>query len=268
MGELGDRYAPPAQRTNPATQRPDRTDASRISWSPAAPAISAAMPARRWPRAGYTPVAYDNLVYGHREAVRWGPLVEADLADRARLADDACASTSIAAVMHFAAFAYVGESMTKPELYFRNNVVNTLGAARRDAARRGATYRLLLDLRHLRHAGAHADHRGHAAAPGQSLRREQAHGRAGAPLVRRGAWAALRGAALFQCGRRRSRWRDRRGSRSRDPSHSAHPRCRARPPGADRHLRHRLSDAGRHGGARLYPCPAILPRRMSRRSAI
>ena len=77
-------------------------------------------------RAGFTPVAYDNLVYGHREAVRWGPFVEADLADRARLAE-ALARYDIAAVMHFAAFAYVGESMEKPQLYFRNNVVNTLG---------------------------------------------------------------------------------------------------------------------------------------------
>jgi UDP-glucose-4-epimerase GalE len=76
--------------------------------------------------AGYTPVAYDNLVYGHREAVRWGPFIEADLADTARLAE-ALRHHDIAAVMHFAAFAYVGESMTKPQLYFRNNLVNTLG---------------------------------------------------------------------------------------------------------------------------------------------
>src|SRR6516162_7185551 len=76
--------------------------------------------------AGYAPVAYDNLIYGHREAVRWGPLIEADLADRERLAE-ALARHKVAAVMHFAAFAYVGESMTKPEIYFRNNVVNTLG---------------------------------------------------------------------------------------------------------------------------------------------
>jgi UDP-arabinose 4-epimerase len=76
-------------------------------------------------KAGYTPVAYDNLVYGHREAVRWGPFVEADLADKATLAA-ALRTHEIAAVMHFAAFAYVGESMTKPAIYFRNNVVNTL----------------------------------------------------------------------------------------------------------------------------------------------
>src|SRR5258708_8105779 len=75
-------------------------------------------------KAGYIPVAYDNLVYGHRAAVRWGPLVEADLADKARLAET-LARFEISAVMHFAAFAYVGESMTNPQLYFHNNVVNT-----------------------------------------------------------------------------------------------------------------------------------------------
>jgi len=76
--------------------------------------------------AGFRPVAYDSLVNGHREAVRWGPLVEADLADTERLGD-ALKHYEIAAVLHFAAFAYVGESVTRPELYFRNNVANSLG---------------------------------------------------------------------------------------------------------------------------------------------
>jgi UDP-glucose-4-epimerase GalE len=76
-------------------------------------------------RAGYRPVAYDSLVRGHREAVRWGPLVEADLADTERLADT-IKRFDAAAVMHFAAFGYVGESMTNPELYFRNNVGNSM----------------------------------------------------------------------------------------------------------------------------------------------
>ena len=64
-------------------------------------------------KAGYTPIAYDNLVYGHREAVRWGPLVEGDLADAKTLADT-LKRFEVAAVIHFAAFAYVGESMEKP----------------------------------------------------------------------------------------------------------------------------------------------------------
>ncbi len=76
-------------------------------------------------RAGYRPITYDSLVHGHREAVRWGPLVEADLADAARLADT-LKRFEVTAVLHFAAFAYVGESVGQPGRYFRNNVANTL----------------------------------------------------------------------------------------------------------------------------------------------
>ena len=76
-------------------------------------------------RAGHLPIAYDNLVHGHREAVRWGPLVEADIADRARL-DAALEEFRPEAVMHFAAYAYVGESVVDPGKYYRNNVVGSL----------------------------------------------------------------------------------------------------------------------------------------------
>ncbi|HZT89330.1 MAG TPA: UDP-glucose 4-epimerase GalE [Stellaceae bacterium] len=76
-------------------------------------------------RAGYRPVAYDNLSRGHREAVRWGPLVEGDIGDRAQLAA-ALRAHEISAVMHFAAFAYVGESVADPALYYRNNVEGAL----------------------------------------------------------------------------------------------------------------------------------------------
>src|SRR5438552_3355322 len=56
--------------------------------------------------AGYLPVTYDNLSRGHKEAVRWGPLVEGDLHDSSRLAA-ALRGHRVAAVMHFAAYAYV-----------------------------------------------------------------------------------------------------------------------------------------------------------------
>jgi len=76
-------------------------------------------------RAGFAPVVLDNLSFGHPWAVRWGPLVEGDLAD-----PDLIARTlreyRVKAVVHFAAHAYVGESMRVPERYFRNNVSNTL----------------------------------------------------------------------------------------------------------------------------------------------
>lgn len=68
----------------------------------------------------------DNLQRGHREAVRWGPLIEADLGDRDAL-HRIFRDYPIETVLHFAAFAYVGESMQSPGLYFRNNLVNTLG---------------------------------------------------------------------------------------------------------------------------------------------
>jgi UDP-arabinose 4-epimerase len=75
--------------------------------------------------AGYRPVVYDNLSRGHREAVRWGPLVEGDLHDLARLGE-AMRTHQVSAVMHFAAFAYVGESVSNPELYYWNNIGGTL----------------------------------------------------------------------------------------------------------------------------------------------
>jgi UDP-glucose-4-epimerase GalE len=76
-------------------------------------------------RAGYRPVVFDNLSRGHRAAVRWGPLVEGDLADRERLVT-ALKTHRVSAVMHFAAYAYVGESVGDPALYYWNNLAGTL----------------------------------------------------------------------------------------------------------------------------------------------
>lgn len=76
-------------------------------------------------RAGYRVVVYDNLVAGHREAVRFGELVEGDLADAARLRDT-LRRTGASAVMHFAALLAVGESVRHPSRYYQNNVSGTL----------------------------------------------------------------------------------------------------------------------------------------------
>ena len=76
-------------------------------------------------QAGYVPVTYDNLSRGHRHAVRWGPLIEGEIANRTAVVA-ALKAHDISAVMHFAAFAYVGESGTDPALYYRNNVIGTL----------------------------------------------------------------------------------------------------------------------------------------------
>jgi UDP-arabinose 4-epimerase len=75
--------------------------------------------------AGYSPICFDNLSTGHRDFVRWGPLVVGDIVD-----SDALKRTllihRISAVIHFAAFSLVGESVADPQKYFVNNVVGTL----------------------------------------------------------------------------------------------------------------------------------------------
>ncbi len=75
--------------------------------------------------AGHEPWVYDSLVYGHRAAVPPGRLIEGDLLDGARLSA-AMADHKIDAVMHFAAFCYVNESVTEPAKYYHNNVTGTL----------------------------------------------------------------------------------------------------------------------------------------------
>jgi UDP-glucose-4-epimerase GalE len=75
-------------------------------------------------KSGYRPVAYDNLSRGHRGSVKWGPLEIGDLADTDRMRA-VLEQYQPAAVMHFAAYAYVGESVEKPLLYYRNNVAGS-----------------------------------------------------------------------------------------------------------------------------------------------
>jgi len=74
-------------------------------------------------RAGHEPISFDNLSTGHRWAVRWGPLIEGDLADEKAVRR---ALEGAQAVMHFAASAYVGVSVTDPAAYYANNLVNGL----------------------------------------------------------------------------------------------------------------------------------------------
>jgi UDP-glucose 4-epimerase len=79
-------------------------------------------------QSGYGVVVLDNLVYGHREIVERSlkaELIVGSTDDRPLL-DQIFASHDIAAVIHFAAYAYVGESVTDPAKYYRNNVVGTL----------------------------------------------------------------------------------------------------------------------------------------------
>jgi UDP-arabinose 4-epimerase len=85
-------------------------------------------------RAGFTPVTFDDLRRGHADAVRWGPLEVGSLQDADRLRE-VFTTHRPTAVLHFAALAYVGESMREPGRYYANNVGGTvtLLEAMRDA---------------------------------------------------------------------------------------------------------------------------------------
>ena len=74
---------------------------------------------------GYDVVTLDNLAHGHREAVRAGVFEQGDMGD-STFVKDVFRRHRIDAVMHFAAYAYVGESVTDPRKYYRNNVSNTV----------------------------------------------------------------------------------------------------------------------------------------------
>lgn len=79
-------------------------------------------------QAGYNVVVFDNLSYGHRElvdSILKVELIEGDTSDRALL-DQVFRDRQIDAVMHFAAFTYVGESVSDPGKYYNNNVMGTL----------------------------------------------------------------------------------------------------------------------------------------------
>jgi UDP-glucose 4-epimerase len=76
-------------------------------------------------RAGHKTWVYDNLVFGHPQAAPAGMLIEGDLQDRRRLVS-VLREHEIEAVMHFAAFAFVGESVVDPAKYYQNNVVGSL----------------------------------------------------------------------------------------------------------------------------------------------
>ena len=80
--------------------------------------------ARCLAEAGHEVIVYDNLSRGHADFVRWGPLIEGDIRDTERVTA-ALKEHGCDAVMHFAAFAYVGESVEKPEIYYHNNVCGT-----------------------------------------------------------------------------------------------------------------------------------------------
>ena len=74
---------------------------------------------------GFQPVTIDNLVYGHEDFVKWGEFFKGDVGDPAPL-KKCLDQHKIDAVMHFAAYAYVGESVEDPVKYYENNLRNTI----------------------------------------------------------------------------------------------------------------------------------------------
>jgi UDP-arabinose 4-epimerase len=76
-------------------------------------------------RAGFTPVVYDNLSRGFKELIKFGPFEQGDLHDSQKLRATIEKYKPIGCI-HFAAFAYVGESVANPSLYYRNNVLGSL----------------------------------------------------------------------------------------------------------------------------------------------
>jgi UDP-arabinose 4-epimerase len=78
---------------------------------------------------GFDPIAFDNLSTGHRDFVRWGPLVEGDIRNTAAVTEAVRSFEAVAAI-HFAACAYVGESVVEPQKYYENNVLGTLSLLR------------------------------------------------------------------------------------------------------------------------------------------
>lgn len=75
--------------------------------------------------AGNDVITLDNLSYGYRDAVKYGSFIEGDLGDK-ELLNNIFTSNKVDAVMHFAGFIQVSESVVKPSMYYRNNVINTL----------------------------------------------------------------------------------------------------------------------------------------------
>lgn len=86
---------------------------------------------------GFKPVAYDNLSTGHADAVKWGPLVVGGIGDEKTLTNCLDFYRPVG-VIHFAALAYVGESVIKPADYYHNNVAGTYTLL--DACRRKNTH--------------------------------------------------------------------------------------------------------------------------------
>jgi UDP-glucose 4-epimerase len=145
--------------------------------------------------------------------VKWGPLERGSLADQGRLRE-VFAAHKVEAVVHFAASALVGESMSQPTKYFRNNTVATLNLL--DAMREAGVATIVFSST----CATYGDpvrvpiDETHPQTPGQPVRRIEADGGEDPAVVRQRVRAEVDRAPLLQRGGRRPRRRDRRGPRS------------------------------------------------------
>ncbi|HIJ55597.1 MAG TPA: UDP-glucose 4-epimerase GalE [Deltaproteobacteria bacterium] len=80
---------------------------------------------KRLSKRGYLPIVLDNLSRGHEKAVKWGPFIEGSISDR-NILKRVFSEHRIDAVMHYAAYCYVGESVTDPSIYYQNNLADTI----------------------------------------------------------------------------------------------------------------------------------------------
>ena len=150
--------------------------------------------------AGHSVTVFDNLVTGHRSAVPSGAaFCQGDIRSKEDIG--ACLAGGFDAIIHFAAFIEAGESMVDPGKFFENNTCGALEPDRERSPARRYPFCLLFDRCGVRRAG-HAYPGDGPDRAGQRIRRDQADGRADAGLVPADQWAAIRGAALFQCVRR------------------------------------------------------------------
>lgn len=76
-------------------------------------------------RRGYDIIVYDNLSKGYKDFAKWGTFIKGDISDSSKL-KEIFTNYKIDAVMHFCAFIEVGESVSNPQKYYHNNLVNTI----------------------------------------------------------------------------------------------------------------------------------------------
>jgi nucleoside-diphosphate-sugar epimerase len=134
--------------------------------------------------AGCRPIAFDNLSSGHVGAVKWAH--SSGGYPRSRPLEKVLRAYKPVVTMHFAAFAYVGESLERRDKYYGNNVVGTLTPL--DGMRTCGGYRFFKLVRHVRHPGNDSDCGRKQAIANQSVWAQQAHDGAGPE----GLWIILR----------------------------------------------------------------------------